>query len=45
MTSVPKPLKFLRPLYPDLQELYTKWPSSEDKVRELVKTLDLNDHC
>ncbi|TFK22375.1 26S proteasome regulatory complex, non-ATPase subcomplex, Rpn1 subunit [Coprinopsis marcescibilis] len=31
MTSVPKPLKFLRPHYPDLQELYEKWSSSEDK--------------
>jgi len=32
MTSVPKPLKFLRPHYPDLQTLYEKWPPSEDKV-------------
>ncbi|KAJ7770509.1 26S proteasome regulatory complex non-ATPase subcomplex Rpn1 subunit [Mycena metata] len=31
MTSVPKPLKFLRPLYPDLQTLYETWPASEDK--------------
>ncbi|KAJ6590579.1 armadillo-type protein [Mycena vulgaris] len=31
MTSVPKPLKFLRPIYPDLQVLYETWPSSEDK--------------
>ncbi|KAH7926237.1 26S proteasome regulatory complex, non-ATPase subcomplex, Rpn1 subunit [Leucogyrophana mollusca] len=31
MTSVPKPLKFLRPHYPDLQKLYDTWPSSEDK--------------
>ncbi|KAF9525747.1 armadillo-type protein [Crepidotus variabilis] len=31
MTSVPKPLKFLRPHYPDLQTLYDTWPSSEDK--------------
>ncbi|KAJ6463793.1 armadillo-type protein [Mycena vitilis] len=31
MTSVPKPLKFLRPLYPDLQVLYETWPASEDK--------------
>ncbi|KAJ7839597.1 armadillo-type protein [Mycena olivaceomarginata] len=31
MTSVPKPLKFLRPLYPDLQTLYETWPTSEDK--------------
>jgi 26S proteasome regulatory subunit N1 len=32
MTSVPKPLKFLRPHYPDLQSLYDTWPASEDKV-------------
>ncbi|KAJ8073879.1 proteasome regulatory particle base subunit [Marasmius tenuissimus] len=31
MTSVPKPLKFLRPHYPDLQGLYETWASSEDK--------------
>ncbi|KAG6909917.1 hypothetical protein DXG01_014437 [Tephrocybe rancida] len=31
MTSVPKPLKFLRPHYPDLQTLYETWPISEDK--------------
>ncbi|TRM60317.1 armadillo-type protein [Schizophyllum amplum] len=31
MTSVPKPLKFLRPHYPELQKLYDAWPSSEDK--------------
>ncbi|KAK9463669.1 armadillo-type protein [Lipomyces oligophaga] len=29
MTAVPKPLKFLRPHYPDLTELYDKWPSAE----------------
>lgn len=32
MTSVPKPLKFLRPHYPDLQALYETWSGSEDKV-------------
>lgn len=32
MTSVPKPLKFLHPYYPELQSLYEKWPASEDKV-------------
>ncbi|KAG8688769.1 proteasome regulatory particle base subunit, partial [Ceratobasidium sp. 423] len=31
MTSVPKPLKFLRPLYPELQELHEKWPASDNK--------------
>lgn len=34
MTSVPKPLKFLRPHYPDLQILYDAWSPSEDKVRK-----------
>ncbi|KAI0635261.1 26S proteasome regulatory complex non-ATPase subcomplex Rpn1 subunit [Trametes polyzona] len=31
MTSVPKPLKFLHPHYPGLQDLYETWPPSEDK--------------
>ncbi|KAK0480869.1 armadillo-type protein [Armillaria novae-zelandiae] len=31
MTSVPKPLKFLRPHYPELQKLYETWLPSEDK--------------
>ncbi|KAF8921613.1 armadillo-type protein [Mucidula mucida] len=31
MTSVPKPLKFLRPHYPELQQLYETWPASDDK--------------
>lgn len=31
MTSVPKPLKFLRPHYPELQNLYELWSPSEDK--------------
>ncbi|KAL5525680.1 hypothetical protein ACEPAG_7016 [Sanghuangporus baumii] len=31
MTSVPKPLKFLRPHYRDLQTLLDTWPTSEDK--------------
>ncbi|ANB11794.1 proteasome regulatory particle base subunit RPN1 [Sugiyamaella lignohabitans] len=29
MTAVPKPLKFLRPHYPALSELYDKWPKGE----------------
>jgi hypothetical protein len=28
MTSVPKPFKFLRPHYIDLQALYETWPPS-----------------
>ena len=31
MTSVPKPLKFLHPHYPELQGLYETWPRSDDK--------------
>ncbi|KAG0708026.1 armadillo-type protein [Suillus ampliporus] len=31
MTSVPKPLKFLRPHYPGLQTLFETWPASENK--------------
>ncbi|RDX54613.1 26S proteasome regulatory complex, non-ATPase subcomplex, Rpn1 subunit [Lentinus brumalis] len=31
MTSVPKPLKFLHPHYPQLQELYETWPVSDNK--------------
>ncbi|CEH14946.1 26s proteasome regulatory complex non-atpase subcomplex rpn1 subunit [Ceraceosorus bombacis] len=32
MTSVPKPLKFLRPHYPSLKTIYSSWTSSEDKA-------------
>lgn len=32
VTAVPKPLKFLRPFYPDLQKLYEQWPESPVKV-------------
>jgi hypothetical protein len=28
MTAVPKPLKFLRPHYPELQKQYEEWPES-----------------
>ncbi|KAI8899899.1 armadillo-type protein [Globomyces pollinis-pini] len=31
MTSVPKPLKFLRPHYKDLVNVYEKWPKSDTK--------------
>ncbi|KAF8933231.1 armadillo-type protein [Dissophora ornata] len=31
MTSVPKPLKFLRPLYPDMVAIHDSWPESADK--------------
>ncbi|KNE57245.1 hypothetical protein AMAG_02978 [Allomyces macrogynus ATCC 38327] len=32
MTSVPKPLKFLRPHYPALKAVYETWPESGDKA-------------
>lgn len=32
MTAVPKPLKFLRPHYDELAELYEKWAEGADKV-------------
>lgn len=32
MTSVPKPLKFLRPHYPELQKLYETWDASPEKA-------------
>ncbi|KAJ2896665.1 uncharacterized protein MKZ38_005317 [Zalerion maritima] len=31
MTAVPKPLKFLRPHYETLTNLYEEWPAGEDK--------------
>lgn len=33
MTSVPKPLKFLRPHYGKLKEIYEGMASGENKVR------------
>lgn len=32
MTSVPKPLKFLRPHYKPLMETYAKWPAAGDNA-------------
>eukprot|EP00959_Pyramimonas_sp_CCMP1952_P369800 7745408-Pyramimonas_sp.AAC.1 len=32
MTSVPKPLKFLRPYYELMKEIYEKCPKGENKV-------------
>ncbi|KAH8679007.1 putative 26S proteasome regulatory subunit rpn-1 [Tricladium varicosporioides] len=32
MTAVPKPLKFLRPHYIPMTELYEKWPAGDDKT-------------
>ena len=33
MTSVPKPLKFLRQHFDALKDLHSKWPDSENKVK------------
>lgn len=32
MTAVPKPLKFLRPHYENLETAYTSWPEGENKA-------------
>ena len=51
MTAVPKPLKFLRPHYDELAELYEKWPAgpvkvcfgpleNQEKKRDLIAILD-----
>jgi len=32
MTAVPKPLKFLRPHYENLEKAYESWPAGENKV-------------
>jgi 26S proteasome regulatory subunit N1 len=32
MTAVPKPLKFLRPHYEPMIQLYEKWPESDDRT-------------
>ncbi|KAI9596099.1 26S proteasome regulatory complex, non-ATPase subcomplex, Rpn1 subunit [Syncephalis fuscata] len=40
MTSVPKPLKFLRPHYTELEEVYTHWSSGENK-HELADILSV----
>jgi 26S proteasome regulatory subunit N1 len=44
MTAVPKPLKFLRPHYDELTELYEKWAAGADKVSTTIQysTLMLN---
>jgi 26S proteasome regulatory subunit N1 len=36
MTSVPKPLKFLRPHYGTLQSIYERWKDSDQKVFLLI---------
>jgi hypothetical protein len=44
MTSVPKPLKFLRPHYPELQTIYDGWPSTSTAVKG-SKMSDKNREC
>mmetsp|Transcript_18748 Transcript_18748/g.28789 ORF Transcript_18748/g.28789 Transcript_18748/m.28789 type:complete len:292 (-) Transcript_18748:1792-2667(-) len=39
MTSVPKPLKFMTPLYPKLKEIYDEYKSEDDFKKQLA---DLN---
>ena len=39
MTSVPKPLKFLRPHYDDLKSLHEKWSDGPNKVNHTVVAL------
>ena len=34
MTAVPKPLKFLRPHYEKLEQIYESWPQGDDKARK-----------
>lgn len=43
MTSVPKPLKFLRPLYPDMVTIHDSWLDNADKVSPISQTFKLND--
>jgi 26S proteasome regulatory subunit N1 len=41
MTSVPKPLKFLRPHYAHLKEEYERWPDSNESKWELADILSV----
>lgn len=38
MTSVPKPLKFLRPFYADLEEVRKTWPESLASEKVSMRT-------
>ncbi|KAF2103569.1 26S proteasome non-ATPase-like protein regulatory subunit 2 [Rhizodiscina lignyota] len=40
MTAVPKPLKFLRPHYEKLEQIYESWPQGDDKA-SLADTLSV----
>lgn len=43
MTAVPKPLKFLRPHYPKLTEVYESWPTGQikDKLADILSVLGM----
>jgi 26S proteasome regulatory subunit N1 len=41
MTAVPKPLKFLRPHYENLEKAYASWPAGENKVCRRGDTRDM----
>jgi 26S proteasome regulatory subunit N1 len=41
MTSVPKPLKFLRPHYSHLKETYASWPKTDENKWELADILSV----
>jgi 26S proteasome regulatory subunit N1 len=43
MTAVPKPLKFLRPHYEGLTQLYEKWQSGGDKVNTVPESVGCHD--
>ena len=37
MTAVPKPLKFLRPHFDELEKCYERWSDGKEKVFEYTK--------
>jgi 26S proteasome regulatory subunit N1 len=43
MTAVPKPLKFLRPHYDELTDIYEKWDAGAVKVGFLKTQKDSSD--
>lgn len=41
MTSVPKPLKFLRPHYDTLKSVYEKWPATHDMKKTMADMMSV----
>ena len=41
MTSVPKPLKFLRPHYDSLKNVYERWPSTHSLKQEMADVMSV----